>query len=262
MDDAVALASGGIHKKSARHKSLTAFREHGIDGVVHAAGHHGFESAAIGPRAEQMRRASLPSGPSGKIVCLLGERALAPVDEPVRPAIRPVQIVRATRQRLAVEPRLALVRDAVAIRVGELQNLRRRGNVERAAKPHRAFGKHQPVGENCALIETPVAIAVREPHDAMRLVGELLVGLVVRAAGVGNVEPPLLIEIAGDRAIDEWRAGDEFHDEAVGNRERLRAEFEVRSLHRDGCECCGEKECGAIHGKTECNPGNHAGGNH
>ena len=88
--------------------------------------------------------------PAGPLVGLLGERALAPVDPAVRAEVRAVQVVGAAGQRLALEPLFALVGDAVAVGVGQLPDARRRGDVERAVEPHRAFGEHHLVGEDDA----------------------------------------------------------------------------------------------------------------
>ncbi len=58
----------------------------------------------------------------------------------------------------------------------------------------------------------------------MRLVGELLLDLVVRARRIGDIEPPLLVEVGDDRAIDERRPGGALDFEAIGNGERLAGE--------------------------------------
>ena len=65
----------------------------------------------------------------GQRVLLFGECPFAPVNPAVRAAVRAVQIVCATRERLAVEPDFLLVRLAVVVGVGELPDLRRRGDI-------------------------------------------------------------------------------------------------------------------------------------
>ena len=47
------------------------------------------------------------------------------------------------------------------------------------------------------------------------LLGELLLDLVVGARRVGDVEPALLVEVGGDRPIDQRRAGDQLDGEPV-----------------------------------------------
>ena len=50
----------------------------------------------------------------------------------------------------------------------------------------------------------------------MRLLFQLFFDLVVRAGRIGDVETALFVEIRHDRAIDEWRAGDQIDVEAGG----------------------------------------------
>ena len=51
----------------------------------------------------------------------------------------------------------------------------------------------------------------------MRPVGELLFDPVVRARGVGDIQPALVVEVRNDGAIDERRAGDALDREAGGH---------------------------------------------
>ena len=67
---------------------------------------------------------------SGELVTLLGKGAFAPVDESVRTEVRAVEIVCTTGQRLPIKPDFLAIGDAVPIRVGELEDLGRSGNVE------------------------------------------------------------------------------------------------------------------------------------
>jgi hypothetical protein len=105
-----------------------------------------------------------------------------------------VQFVRTAGERFALKPFDAFIRDAVIVRVGELPDARRRGDVQRPVQELRAFRKHHPVGEHCAPVEFAVAILVLEPHDAMRPLLQLLFHLVVRPRRLGNVQPALVIE--------------------------------------------------------------------
>ena len=106
---------------------------------------------------------------AGPLIGLLREGALAPVNPAVGSEVRPVQVVGAAGQRLALEPFDTLVRDAVAVGVGQLPDARRRSDVERSGVPHRTFGEHHLVGEDRALVEPAVAIRVFQPKDPVRL---------------------------------------------------------------------------------------------
>ena len=50
------LPSRGCWKNVVREDDVAARREDEIDRVVHAAGHHRFDAAAVRPRAEDVRR--------------------------------------------------------------------------------------------------------------------------------------------------------------------------------------------------------------
>jgi hypothetical protein len=171
-----------------------------------------------------VRRPGDERGTPGTRVGLLRERPLAPVDPAVGAEIGPVQVVGAAGQRLALEPLLAAVGHAVAVGVGQLPDARRRRHVERAVGPQRPLGEHHPVGEGRPPVEATVAIDVLEPDDAMGPVLELDGDLVVRPRRLGDVEPPLLVEVGDDRPVDQRRAGGELDGEAVGQRERLAVE--------------------------------------
>ena len=93
-------------------------------------------------------------------------------------------------------------------------------DVERPVEPHGALGQHHAIGEHRAAIEDAVAVRVLEAQDAVRLLGELLLDLGVRARRLGDVEAALLVEVGDDRPLDERRPGDAHDLEAVGHRER------------------------------------------
>ena len=61
---------------------------------------------------------------------LLGKCAFAPVEPAVGTKVRPVQIVAAVRQSLAVKPDLALVRNTVIVRVRQFPDLRWRRDIQ------------------------------------------------------------------------------------------------------------------------------------
>jgi hypothetical protein len=121
------------------------------------------------------------TGPAGTFVGLLGERALRPVNPAIRTEVRPVQVVRTTGESLPFEPFLAMIRDAIAVAIGQLPDTRRRRHIERTVVPHRALGKHHPVGEHDRGVEAAVAVRVLETHYPVRPVGKLLLDLVIRS---------------------------------------------------------------------------------
>ena len=66
------------------------------------------------------------------------------------------------------------------------------------------------------LVELAVAVGVFEPHDAVRLLFELLFDLLVRAGRIGDVEPALVVEVGDDRPVDQRRPGGQFDREPSG----------------------------------------------
>jgi hypothetical protein len=140
-----------------------------------------------------------------------------------------VEVVRATRAGLPLEPLHALIGDAIAVGVLEPPDARRCGDVERAIEPEGAFGEHHLVGEDGALLEDPVAVRVLEPEDPVRPLHDLLLDLVVRPRGIGHVEAAELIEVGGDRPQDNGRRRGDLHVEA---RRRLDGMTLVHELAR------------------------------
>lgn len=127
-------------------------------------------------------------------IALLGERALAPVNPPVATKVRPMQIVGTAGERLALEPLLPLVSYAVAIGISQAPNARGRGDVKRTVVPKRAFGEHHLVGEHNGVIELPVAVAILQADDTVRLFRKLFLDRIIRTGRVSDVQPPLLIQ--------------------------------------------------------------------
>src|SRR5439155_3775599 len=120
------------------------------------------------------------------------------------------------------------VRDAVTVSVGEFPDARRTGDVNGSVVPETALREHYFVGKHDRFVEPSVAVCVFQTHDVVRWVRKLLVGLLVRAGGICDVEPALVIETGADRPLHQRWAGDELDLKAVGNSERLRGEFELR----------------------------------
>src|SRR5205823_14136106 len=63
---------------------------------------------------------------------------------------------------------------------------------------------------------------------AMGWVRKLFIRLLVRAGGIRNVKPALVIETDADRPLHQRWAGDELDLKTIGDSERLRGEFELR----------------------------------
>ena len=175
VNQPVAQPAAGVLQKSRREDSLAAGSEDDINRVVHPARHHVLNGTGpIRATPENVRRLRDERLlPVRLLIRLLGKRPLAPVNETVRPEIRPVQIVRTTGQCLPREPLDALIGHAVAISVRQLPDARRSGHIQRAVVPQRPLGKHHLVGKDDILVESPVAIRVLQPHDAMRRVCQL-----------------------------------------------------------------------------------------
>src|SRR5438552_3369371 len=66
----------------------------------------------------------------------------------------------------------------------------------------------------------------------MGLLLELLVGLVIGARRIGDIESALLVEIGDNRPIDQRRPGNEFDLEAGGKREGVAIQLDF--LHPGG----------------------------
>ncbi len=168
VDQSIALAAFGILEERRRQNAFAAGRERDLDRIVHATGHDGFHNTAFASAPENVRGARDKFVSAGLIKFLLRPRAFAPIDPAVEAEVRAVQIVGATGHCAGIDPFLAFVGDAIAIGVGEFQNRRHRGDVERTVQPQRAFGKWQLVGERHGAVEHAVAVGVFQAHDAVR----------------------------------------------------------------------------------------------
>ena len=233
VQQAVALAAAGLDERAAQEPLARRVERH-AHGIVHATGEHGFKARAIGPRTEDVRGARDEGLAVRERVALLGERTFRPVNPAVWAEVGAVQVVCAAGERLAVMPHLALVGDAVAVGVGELPDLRRRGNVERAVVKHRALGEHHLVREDHGLVEASVTVRVLEAHDAVVLTLVLRRAFVAGAGGIGRVEPTLRIVGDGNGAVDERRPRDQLDRKAVGQGEVVVVEIGLRGVRSGG----------------------------
>jgi len=231
MHDAVAPAIGRPLEERRRQKPLAGARECHVDRIVHASGENDLQFRAVGPGPKHVRGTGRPAGPADEVVRLFRERPLREIDPPVTACIRSVQVIAAAREGLAVVPDETLVGHAIAIGIGEPEDLGGRGNVERAAVPERALKHHEPVGEDRTAIKDAVAIGILQPQDAVSWSGLLLHEFGIGPARFGDVEPAFLVEGTGHRPVDQRRGRDPFHHESVGHRDRQFAKAERRG-HR------------------------------
>ena len=235
MNQPVTLTAAGMDKKRARHDPLPFRREDDVDGVVHAAGQHRLELARVVAGTEDVAGAGRPAGAAGKVVALLGKGPLAPIDPAVAAEVGAMEIIGTAGEGLGVKPHLARFGDAIVVGIGELPNLRRRGDIERAAVPQRPFRHHQPLGVDRAAVERAIAIAVLQTEDAVGGILHLFGDGDVRAAGFGDVEPATLVEIDRDGALDERRRRGDFDGVAIGDGDHAGVDVELSSLaRRDG----------------------------
>ena len=112
---------------------------------------------------------------------------------------------------------IPLIGHAVPLGVGQFPDAGRCSHIQRAGIPHGSFGKHHVVGEDRSANEMPVFRL--EAKDAVRLFLELLLYLFIGTGRIAHIQPALLVEIGGDRPIDQRRPGRQLDLEAHGQRE-------------------------------------------
>ena len=215
VDESVAFSAAGILEKCCCENAFAGVCEHNVHRVVHPSGHHRLVPSTDRVAPKNMRRPRDPLATPERRVALLGKRPLAPVNPPVTPKVRPVQVVGTAGERFALEPLLALVGHAVAVGVRQPPDARRRGDVKRPVVPQRALGKHHPLGKHNGMIELAVTVAILQADDTMRLFRELFLDRIIRSRRVGDVQPALFIERGRDGAIDQRGPRDALHREAV-----------------------------------------------
>ena len=125
---------------------------------------------------------------------------------------------------------------AVAVGVLEVEQVGRRAHVD-AAVPAGDGGRHRHVGgEQRALVVDAVAVGVLEHPDAAPFAGRAAgpssrAGVLVVLGELGDVEPPVLVEVDRHRAAQQRLGGDQLDVEAGPGHDRpLRL---GRFLHRE-----------------------------
>src|SRR5262249_250333 len=136
MNESIPASPAWVLQKGRGEDALAARRKHYPDRVIHAARHDRFDAGAVRPATEHVGGARGERAAAGALVGLFRERTLTPVNPAIRALVRPVQIVRAVRKRLTLEPLGSQVGHASALGIREFPNARRRRHVERAGKPH------------------------------------------------------------------------------------------------------------------------------
>ena len=210
VDQAIALPAAGMLEKGAVHDQI-AFRGPGeADRIVHACREDRFDvfrtlRARGGP--EDMGRRGGPPWLAGQVVGLRCKGSFAPVELSVRACIRAVQVIGTTGQGFPIKPDVTLLRDPVAISIGEFPDLGRSRHVKRAFMPEAALREHQVFCEHGALVEDPIAIGVGQPQHAVRLFFQLLGGGLIAAGGFGQVEPSLVIKTGFNRPFHKGWEG-------------------------------------------------------
>ncbi len=225
VPDAIAEPGLAEINERAGEDGLALGREGNFNRVVHAAGHDDVQARTVGARAIDVRGFVVQRAAVAELVGLLGERAFRPVNVTVRSEMWPVDIVGATRERVALPPFLALIGHAVAVRVAEPPDARRRRDVNPAVMPQATLREHHLLGEHDRLVEAAVAVGVFEPEHARRRILELVRWFVVGAGRVGHIQPAPVVEAGTDGALDAVGAGGEFDLEAVGDDEVLGGKF-------------------------------------
>jgi hypothetical protein len=116
----------------------------------------------------------------------------------------------------ASDDHLALVGDAVVIRVRKLPQSRRRAHVERAIQPASALREGHLVRVDGALVEDAVLVRVLEHEDAIRRVGLELLLVPVHAGAVAHEKATAIIEAAHDGMRHQGSGGGDGKLHALG----------------------------------------------
>ena len=210
VDQAIALPAAGMLEKGAVHDQI-AFRSPGeADRIVHARRENRldvFRTIRAWGGPEHMGRRGGPSRLAGQVVSLRRKGSFAPVEFFVRACIRAVQVIGTTGQGFPIKPDVTLLRDSIAIGIGEFPDLGRSRHVKRPFMPEAALREHQVFREHRALVKDAIAIRVGQPQHTMRLFFQLLGGGLIAAGGFSQVEPPLVIKTGFHRPFHEGWEG-------------------------------------------------------
>ena len=174
------------------------------------------------------------------------------VEVAVVPGDHRVQAVVVVEPAPALQHRLALVRDQVAVRVAVAEEVRRAADVHPLADEGDAERGHEllVLGEHGARVRGPVAVRVLEDHDpvaALELEALVPVAPAAVVDRLGHPDPPRAVDVDGGRVVDQGRLGPELHPAALGRDEALRQVLGTRRgvLQRlAGCGGRGDEDQG------------------
>ena len=207
VQNTVAPARLGQIKEGTAEIAFPRFAECEPYGVVHSSGNDHFELTAVGPGSIDMRGARLEGLPIAKQVGLRSKGSFAPVEKTIRTKVRSVHIVSATLDGTAVEPNGPLIRNMVAIRVGELPNVRRGSDIDGTFINKDALRKRQTLRKDSGMVEGTVAIPVDQAQNPVSRVLELLGGLVRIPRAIRNIKRSIDVEIHVDGTLHQGRSG-------------------------------------------------------
>ena len=138
---------------------------------------------------------------------LRSKGTFAPVEKTIRAKVWAVHIVSATLDGTTVEPNGPLIRNMVAIRVGELPNVRRGSDVDGTFINEDALRKRQTLRKDSGMVEGAVAIPVDQTQNPVSRVLELLGGLVRIGELSVTLERSVDVEIHVDGTLHQGRSG-------------------------------------------------------
>ena len=207
VQDTVPPARLGQIKEGTAKKAFAGFAECEPYRVVHPTGDDHLQLTAVRPGSIDMSGARLEGLPIAKQVDLRSKGTFAPVEKTIWAKVWTVHIVSATLDGTAVEPNGPLIRNMVAIRVGELPNMRRGSDVDGTFINEDALRERQTLREDSGMVEGAVAIPVDQTQNPVSRVLELLGGLVRIARAIRNVERSVDVEIHVDGTLHQGRSG-------------------------------------------------------
>ena len=181
-------------------------REIEAGGVVGAAERVPADVGAVGQHRPD---AAVEAGMHEGAVLLLDGVSLAtvrPIEAAVGMQTRAVAVRAVGGPLETADEQLALVRDAVAVGVGEFPDARGVGHVEASVEEVRALRVSQFVREDGATFEHAVLVAILQEEDAVGKDGLELLRAPIYASGVAHEQATLVID-ASHRGIGNHRSG-------------------------------------------------------
>ncbi len=168
VTETVTFSFSGEVDEGGRENGFAGEGEVESDGVVHSAGHDGFELRPVWLCSEDVGCAVFARSSGSQVRdFLFGERALRPVEESVRAGVGSVEIIGAACDGFPVEPDGSFVADIVVICVRELPDGWRCGNEDGVVVPEDAFGEWDVFSEDGGFVVDAGARGILEAKDAV-----------------------------------------------------------------------------------------------